>query len=287
MRPLLDFVKNPVWRGRPRPRKESAKATLEGKPSPFRSLLFLPLILVALLSILSLSSLAQRQSPPTLRNFGQHGFARRTVARRTPHSPLGAFPFPFLGESFNPDDIPSAPDSTAAQSPAFLMQALQSLTGAGASPLGPAMGAPNRQPSSSEPLMIELQNGRYVRVKGNAVDGEAQPLPPLITKNTQAAKPARDHSVKSATQPSNAPLIALAPLPAAVLVFRDGHREEVRDYTIANGTLYASGDYYTDGYWNKKIDLASLNIPGTLEANATRNVKFTLPASPNEVITRF
>jgi hypothetical protein len=69
-------------------------------------------------------------------------------------------------------------------------------------------------------------------------------------------------------------------------MFRDGHSEEVRDYTIADGVLYARGDYYTDGYWNKKIDLAALNLPQTREANADRSVKFVLPSSPNEVITR-
>jgi hypothetical protein len=76
------------------------------------------------------------------------------------------------------------------------------------------------------------------------------------------------------------------PLPAAILIFRDGHSEEVRDYTIAEGILYARGDYYTDGYWNKNIDLATLDVGQTLQANATRNVKFVLPSSPNEVITR-
>ena len=50
--------------------------------------------------------------------------------------------------------------------------------------------------------------------------------------------------------------------------------------------LYARGDYYTDGYWNKKIDLATLNVAETMQANASRSVKFTLPSSPNEVITR-
>jgi len=75
-------------------------------------------------------------------------------------------------------------------------------------------------------------------------------------------------------------------LPPALLVFRDGHSEEVRDYTIADGILYASGDYYTDGYWNKKIDLSTVNVARTLGANAVRNVKFVLPSSPNEVITR-
>ena len=77
------------------------------------------------------------------------------------------------------------------------------------------------------------------------------------------------------------------PLPPAVLIFRDGHSEEVRDYTIADGIIYARGDYYTDGYWNKKIDLATLDLAQTQQANSARNVNFTLPSSPNEVITRF
>jgi hypothetical protein len=75
-------------------------------------------------------------------------------------------------------------------------------------------------------------------------------------------------------------------LPPVVLVFRDGHSEEVRDYTIADGMLYARGDFYTDGYWNKKIDLFNLDVTQTLQANAAREVKFVLPSSPNEVITR-
>ena len=71
------------------------------------------------------------------------------------------------------------------------------------------------------------------------------------------------------------------------LVFRDGHSEEVHDYTIADGILYTRGDFYTDGYWNKKIELSALDIPQTLAANAARDVKFVLPSSPNEVIASF
>ena len=112
--------------------------------------------------------------------------------------------------------------------------------------------------------MIELQNGHYVRVSSTPANGEPLSLA----------------SDKKPAQPST------AALPPALLVFRDGHTEEVRDYTIADGILYARGDYYTDGYWNKKISLSTLNVPQTLEANATRKVKFVLPTSPNEVITR-
>jgi hypothetical protein len=155
--------------------------------------------------------------------------------------------------------------------------------------LGRPENATEPSSSSSQPLMIELQNGRYIRVNNTAVDGEALPLTPA--QNSQSTKLTHHSSTRPrATNSTPAgPIVAALTahnLPPAVLVFRDGHTEEVRDYTIADGILYARGDYYTDGYWNKNIDLATLDVGQTLQANATRNVKFVLPSSPNEVITR-
>src|ERR1700678_920477 len=133
-------------------------------------------------------------------------------------------------------------------------------------------------PSPSQPLMIELQNGRYVRVNSAAADGDALSL---ASNNAASLTP---------PSPAQPPLIAAtSPAPVltpVILIFRDGHNEEVRDYTIADGFLYARGDYYTDGYWNKKIDLSSLNLTETVQENAGRDVKFVLPSSPNEVVTR-
>lgn len=71
-----------------------------------------------------------------------------------------------------------------------------------------------------------------------------------------------------------------------ILIFRDGHREEVTEYTIAAGVLYAHLDYATDGSWNKTIALSSLNLPETTKTNQSRGIKFQLPHSPNEVILR-
>jgi hypothetical protein len=167
------------------------------------------------------------------------------------------------------------------------MEAMQQLAGSATRSMGQTMGPlNNHQPSSSstDPLMIELQNGRYVHVTRAAVDGEAFPLTLEPSRSPTKAAPTKAAPTKSA-----APAITASPsqpLPPAVLIFHDGHREEVRDYTIADGILYARGDYYTDGYWNKKIDLATLNVPETMQANTNRNVRFALPASPNEVITR-
>ena len=173
-------------------------------------------------------------------------------------SPYTSLPFPFFTDSFNPDDIYSTGYPVASQPPLILLQAARSL----ASPTEYA----SNEPTIPHPLVIELQNGRYVRVASTPSNGE--PLSQANTTPTAAAN----------ASPHN--------LPPALLIFRDGHTEEVRDYTIADGILYARGDYYTDGYWTKKIDLSTLNVPETLEANAKRNVKFILPNSPNEVITR-
>jgi hypothetical protein len=203
-------------------------------------------------------------------------------------SPLTSLLFPFLGDSFNPDDIYSTGYPVASQPPVILLQAARAMGGS-ADYLGQPENATEPSSSSSQPLMIELQNGRYVRVNNTAADGEALPLTPA--QNSQPTKLTRHSSTRPpATNPTPAgPIVAALTahnLPPVVLIFRDGHSEEVRDYTIAEGILYARGDYYTDGYWNKKIDLATLDVAQTLQANATHNVKFVLPSSPNEVITR-
>ncbi|MGA8500210.1 MAG: hypothetical protein WB683_01555 [Candidatus Sulfotelmatobacter sp.] len=186
---------------------------------------------------------------------GSFAFGRTYASRFRQPFPYTSLPFPFFADSFDPDDIYSTGYPVASQPPTILLQAAH------------AMAHPDyaeSEPSIPQPLMIELQNGRYVRVNSTAADGEALPL----TLAPDRA-PSTPHD--------------LAPV---LLVFRDGHSEEVRDYTIADGVLYASGDYYTDGYWNKKIALSTVNVAQTLEANAARNVKFVLPKSPNEVITR-
>jgi len=95
---------------------------------------------------------------------------------------------------------------------------------------------------------------------------------------------AKTHSEKAITSETR-PAASHDPIPA-VLVFRDGHREEVSEYTIADGNLYTRSDYYTSGSWNKKIALSFLNLPETITANQSRGTKFQLPTAPNEVIIR-
>jgi len=234
---------------------------------------------------------AVTRSNPPAGNFSTARGARGSGVRRSRDS--FSLPFPFWGDFFDSDDLYSTGYPVASEPPFMLVQTARDL--AGSSPDSMARDAAprdDRGSSSNQPLMLELQNGRYVRVSNPAADGDALPL--ALTSEPGGRSPATRHSARNsvpapASSRASLSLISSSPPPAlqpAVLIFRDGHSEEVRDYAIADGVLYARGDYYTDGYWNKQISLASLNIPDTLQANAARNVKFVLPSSPNEVVTR-
>lgn len=231
---------------------------------------------LALLTLLTALASAQRtahvSAPHPHFNQSAGNFAFRQNAR--PYgfhqSPRTSLPFPFFGDFLDADDLYSTGYPVASQPPILLLQATRAL--AGSSDLAQPRNDRERLPST-QPLMIELQNGRYVRISGTAANGEPLPIESTHPQLNNTKPP-----LTAETRPDN-----LAP---AVLVFRDGHTEEVRDYAIADGILYARSDYYTDGYWNKKINLATLNLAETLQANNQRNVKFILPSSPNEVITR-
>jgi len=75
-------------------------------------------------------------------------------------------------------------------------------------------------------------------------------------------------------------------LPPVVLVYRDGHRESVGEYSIIGGTLYTSADYWQSGSWTRRIPISTLDVPSTLAANREAGVKFMLPSGPNVVVTR-
>jgi hypothetical protein len=275
-----------MWRGRPRPR------TANSKPArSWNNLLCGFCLLLALLT----PCLAQRGGAagghssglghaPSHLSGRSSAFLRGADFRRSLYSPYSSLPFPFFGDAFDPGDLYSTGYPVASQPPPYVLQAASQMAASGASFM-PSNQSDARPPS--QPLLIELQNGRYVSVSTTPIDGEARdltapqnPPPPASARNFNRLMAA------NSAAPEIAPSSPPPPLPPVTLFFRDGHSEEVRDYTIANGILYAAGDYYTDGYWNKKIDLSTVDLTRTLQANAARDVKFILPASPNEVITR-
>jgi hypothetical protein len=139
----------------------------------------------------------------------------------------------------------------------------------------PAARADTPPETKSEPLMIELQGNRYVRFGGGQPSSERGMNPPRDFAEVEAG-----NSSQAAQRQ------AQLELPPTVLIFRDGHREQVPGYAIVGDTIYASGDYWQSGHWTKNIQVSALNIPETVRANRDNGVKFMLPSGPNEVITR-
>jgi hypothetical protein len=118
----------------------------------------------------------------------------------------------------------------------------------------------------TEPLMIEWNGDRFVRY------GE-----------TQSATKSPDY-VEAASGKNLPPQPLNHNLPPATLVFRDGHREQVNDYVITRGVLYARGNGYSQN--SRNIQLSALDLSATLKANQERDLKFMLPMGPNDVVTR-
>lgn len=224
------------------------------------------MFLVTLLAALAPCVYAQRMgsvSPHFARSFN------RGVHPRSSFYPL-AFSDPFYADYLSSTGYP-----VASQPPVILLQAPPAAT-----PVA------DRFPAPAEPLMIELQGDRYVRISGSK-SSEAETIGPEVDLEKYKSKkvdpmPGPPHRPADRTGATVEPTA----LPPAVLVFRDGHHEEASDYTIADGILYTSSDTYTTGSWNRKIALSALNLPETIASNQARGVRFRLPQSPNEVIVR-
>jgi len=131
------------------------------------------------------------------------------------------------------------------------------------------------------PLLIEWQGDHYVRF-GGADETEERGT----SAHSDYAEPTITKPPMSATQKERTES-QTGELRLAVLVYRDGHREEIPDYAIADGVIYVRGNYWQNGYWTKHIPLSALDPPATMQANQQRGVKFFLPSAPNVVIASF
>jgi hypothetical protein len=146
---------------------------------------------------------------------------------------------------------------------------------------------PPTPPAPRESLLIEWQGDRFVRSTASAKASEGAQIAPdysersasLLSSTAQASTGLSVPKQNSAVQPPRE-------LPPAVLVFHNGRREEVSEYTIMSGVIYSKADYWTTGSWTRKIQIADLDVPATLKVNQERGLKFVLPASSNEIVTR-
>ena len=194
--------------------------------------------------------------------FASNGYGRSGFAHGG-HGFPGGFAIPLFSDALYSDLLATGYPS-ASQPPVFVMQM----------PPTNAMPATSFFPAPEPALMFELQGDRYVQVSGTAKsDAEMQTLD-RATVATTSPRPVAGSIIRASQKE---PLYA-------TLVYRDGHREDVSDYTIANGELYAKADYYKSGAWNRKIQLSSLDLPETVQLNQARGLNFQLPSSPNEVI---
>jgi hypothetical protein len=105
----------------------------------------------------------------------------------------------------------------------------------------------------------------------------AEPDPPAPTIFEHRPSSARAPSA-AARQPAAAAVSEPAPADVreqipAVLVYRDGHEQEVMNYAIVGPTLYDLGTFVAH-----KIPLAELNLKATIKANDDRGVEFSVPA---------
>lgn len=64
-------------------------------------------------------------------------------------------------------------------------------------------------------------------------------------------------------------------IPPAVLVFRDGHKQEVQSYVIVRQTLWN----FTAPQRIEKISLTDLDLPATVKANNERGRSFSIPST--------
>ncbi len=195
----------------------------------------------------------------------QHGHTGRGLVRQ--HGSRRYFPGSFYAPYFYSDyDYGYDSESQIAETPP--PQIVEQVAQPAPAPVAPA-------PDS---VVIELQGDHWVRVTNygqSQTDGPSGQPEPGRAPSPQTAVPRR-------TQVPEPP----AEVPAAVLVFRDGRREEIGKYVVVGSTLYASADYWSSGSWTRKVQLRELDVPATLKLNQERNAKFSLPSGPNEVMVR-
>jgi hypothetical protein len=132
--------------------------------------------------------------------------------------------------------------------------------------------------SPAESLVLELHGDQWVRV------GRYGQSPTPVQSMPPSAEQAPD--LPSAIAGRNEAVQLPPKLPPAVLVFRDGHKEAVERYSIIDGVVYTSADYWSTGSWTRKVPIVELDLPATLKLNRERGVKFPLPSGPNEVVVR-
>ncbi|MGC2198448.1 MAG: hypothetical protein WA628_27500 [Terriglobales bacterium] len=92
-----------------------------------------------------------------------------------------------------------------------------------------------------------------------------------------AAAPALfERPIATAPEPARAPEPVIAVQPPTILIFKDGHQQQVSNYAIVGTNLFD----LTPGH-RLKIALADLDLDATQKANDEQGIDFKLPELPN------
>ncbi|MFZ0911662.1 MAG: hypothetical protein WBQ76_02410 [Candidatus Korobacteraceae bacterium] len=114
---------------------------------------------------------------------------------------------------------------------------------------GPPMGANE----STLHIIVEQAPVQSYRPPADDTRAEVAPPPPVAHEQPSTARDAK-------------------PREPTVLVFRDGHQQEVGNYAIMGQTVYVLDSR------TQKISLADLDVPATVKANDDRGTEFKVPA---------
>jgi len=95
--------------------------------------------------------------------------------------------------------------------------------------------------------------------------------PTIFDRNGAARAPEPPSDYRADLNPQ--PPTPVADQPSTLLIFKDGHEQEVKNYAIVGATLYDLSDGRT-----RKVQLAELDVPATVKQNDDRGVTFQLPA---------
>lgn len=202
----------------------------------------------------SVSAPAGRGGGFIVRGPSARGPAGRLGHRRRPFQRFGYAPYFYsdygydsdFGNNFAYEPTPEGPPpQPVAEEPS-----------PAATPLPPAKPAEG-------PVLLELQGDHWVRITSDGA--------PQTVGQTYRPEP---------EQTSNPPTAAAS----AVLVFRDGHQEEIGKYCIIGGTIHVSADYWSTGSWARTVNILDLDVPATLKLNQERGTNFRLPSGPYEVM---
>ena len=114
-------------------------------------------------------------------------------------------------------------------------------------------GPPMSANESTLHIIVEQAPVQAYRPPVDDTQAEVAPPPPVAHEQPATARDAK-------------------PREPTVLVFRDGHRQEVGNYAIMGQTVYVLDDR------TQKISLADLDVPATVKANDDRGMEFNVPA---------